>query len=301
VAVGALEAVVLIVFWSWAFTAVALLRYTVIPRLPLTMTPASFDLSAETVRFHATDGLELEGWLIPSHADRPWVIVCHGLGANRADVLPIAAGLHGAGLNLFLFDFRGHGASRGRVSSFGWIEQRDLEGALAFLGRRPEIPARPYGIYGISMGGAVALMVAGHDERLGAIAVESPYADLDASLRHHLRLLYPWLPSRPFHWFAIATYRLRFGAWPRRMSPERAAAHLGSRPLLVIHNEHDPRIPRADIQRLIGRVTGPKELWMSDGGGHLESFASDPEAYVARLARFFEAWWKTTSPHQLSD
>lgn len=282
-----LEAVVVIVFWSWAFTALALLRVTFLPRLPLAVTPADLGLPAETVTFHSTDGLELEGWLISAHPDRPWIIVCHGLGANRSDVLPIAAGLHARGFNLFLFDFRGHGNSRGRVSSFGWLERHDLEGALAFLGRRPEIPARPYGIYGISMGGAVALMVAGQDERLGAVAVESPYANLDASIRHHLGLMYPWLPGWPFRWFAVATYRLRFGAWPARMSPEAAAARLGSRPLLVIHNEGDPRIPREEIERLTGSATGPKELWVSGGLGHLEGFAADPEGYVSRLARFF--------------
>lgn len=284
-----LEVSFLIVFWTWAISALLFLRNTVLPRVPLGVVPAQFSLPADTVRFRATDGVSLEGWNIPGQPNRPWIILCHGVGSNRSDLLEIAAGLHQAGFNLFLFDFRGHGGSAGRVTSFGWQEQRDLEGALAFLGQQVDVPATAYGVYGISLGGAVALMVAARDERLGAVAVDSPYDNLEASLRHHLTLLYPRLPRIPFHWFVLSTYRLRFGVWPGRLSPETCASMLSPRPLLLIQGSLDPRMRPEASERMFARAHQPKELWVIQGAGHLEGYALDPQAYLARLTGFFDA------------
>ncbi len=282
-----IEAVFLAVFWCWVFAAVLFLRYTLLPRTPLFATPQQFSLPSETVSFAATDGTPLEGWKIASEPDRPWILLCHGIGSNRSDLLSVAAGLHAAGLNLFLFDFRGHGGSGGRATSFGWTERRDLEGALAFLGQQPDLPAKPYGFYGISMGGAVGLMAAAADERLGALALDSPYNRLDAALGRHLKLLYPILPAVPFRWFMEATYRLRFGVWPRRVSPQDSAARLGRRPLLLIQVAGDVRTPLEGTQTILAQASEPKELWLIDGTEHLSGFSHDPSAYVARLVRFF--------------
>jgi alpha-beta hydrolase superfamily lysophospholipase len=284
-----LEVVFLVIFWTWALAALLFLRNTVLPRLPLAQTPESFNLPAQTVQFRATDGVMLEGWLVPGTSHQPWIILCHGLGTNRADVLEVGAGLHRAGFNLLFFDFRGHGGSAGRTTSFGWWEQRDLEGALVFLGQQPEIPARPYGVYGISMGGSVALMVAGRDERIGAVAVESPYTNLEESIGHHLTLMYPWVPKVPFHWYVLATYRMRFGIWPRHVSAEQGGRALNGRPLLLIHGAEDPRMPLAGITTMFNHASQPKDLWVVEGSGHLGVYTLNPQAYLDRLTRFFHA------------
>ena len=284
-----LEVVFLVIFWAWALSALLFLRTTFLPRWPITQTPALLGLPSETVRFHATDGLSLEGWKIPGAPHHPWIILCHGVGSNRSDLLDIAAGLHAAGLNLLLFDFRGHGGSAGRVTSFGWQERHDLDGALAFLGQQPDVAPRPYGVYGISMGGAVALMVAGRDERIGAVAADSPYANLEESIGIHLRLMYPFVPRIPFRWFVLATYRLRFGIRPRQVSPERSARELHGRPLLLIHGAQDHRMPLEGARKILANAAGPKELWVVEGAGHLESYGLNPQAYRLRLVQFFQA------------
>ena len=267
------------------------LRNTILPRLPITETPARLNLPFETVRFQATDGTPMEGWKIASQPAHPWIIFCHGLGSNRANLLDIAAGLHTAGFNLFLFDFRGHGGSGGRTTSFGWLEQRDLEGVLVFLGQQPDIPERPYGVYGISMGASVALMVAARDERIGAVAADSPYTNLETSLGRHLSLMYT-LPRVPFLWFILSTYRVRFWIWPRTVSPEESVSKLGRRPLLLIQGARDPRMPLQEAKALFAKATGPKELWVIEEASHLEGFAADPAEYRTRLTKFFRVGLK---------
>ena len=285
----ALEVAFLVVFWSWVFCALLFLRNTVLPHLPVGRTPDLLQLPFETIQFSSTDGVPLQGWIIASDPAQPWIILCHGLGSDRSDLLEIAAGLHRARFNLLLFDFRGHGGSAGRVTSFGWWEQRDVEGALAFLGAHPDIPPRRYGVYGISMGAAVALMAAANDERIGAVAADSPYTDLEASLHRHVRLMYPLLPTVPFHWFVLSAYRLRFGVWPGQVSALERISQLSPRPVLLIQGANDPRMTLAEAKQLFGRAAEPKQLWVIEGAGHLEGFSIDPEAYLARVASFFHA------------
>ena len=282
-----LEVVFLTVFWTWAISAVLFLRNTVLPPLPLLSQPEQFGLSAATVRFPATDGVELEGWTIPGDSTQPWLILCHGVGSNRSDLLDMAAGLHQRGFNLLLFDFRGHGGSAGRTTSFGAQEQRDLEGALAFLGQQADVPVhRPYGVVGISMGAVAAILVAAKDERLGAVAADSPYTDLESSLGRHLALLYR-LPRVPLLGFVAATYRLRFGVWPCRVSPLAAAPALSPRRLLLIQGGSDVRMPLQGAQAIVTAAGKPAELWVIRGAGHLEGFSLDPARYLDRLSRFF--------------
>ncbi len=280
-----LEILVLVLFWTWAVIAYLFLRSTLPPRLPISITPVQLGLPMNTVEFPASDGVRIAAWTITRDPGFPWIISCHGLGANRADLLDIVRGLSAAGFNLLLFDFRGHGASGGRATSFGWREQRDLEGALAFLSQHAGLPARPYGVYGVSMGAAVGLLVAARDERIGAVAADSSYANLHDALSRHLRLLYPYVPRAVFLPLVAATYRLRFGVWPHRVAPETAAGQLTNRPILVIQGGEDPRQPREDAVRLAAAAHG--ELWVIDGAAHLGGFGADARAYGDRLIGFF--------------
>src|SRR5437879_6083956 len=63
------------------------------------------------VTFRAADGMQLSGWLIPAKEPKGGIVVCHGVGANREDVLCKAQFLVKGGYTCFLFDFRDHGKS----------------------------------------------------------------------------------------------------------------------------------------------------------------------------------------------
>ena len=273
-------------FWGWAACG-AFFLYTLYPPRQPVPTPSQGWATPQPVKFLATDGVALRGWKCLTNPARPWIILCHGLGTNRADLWPLAEALAAYQFNLFLFDFRAHGESQGRMTSLGWREQRDVEGALTFLGSQPDVAERPVGLLGISMGGAVGMLTAAQDERIGAIAVESPYASLDAALRQELRLR--GLPVIPCLWFLQWTYRLRFGVLTSRVSPLQAVSRISPRPILLIHGEADARVPAADIRRLYEAAGQPKTLWMIPGVGHLGACEADPEAYLGKLTEFFES------------
>jgi len=286
------EIVFLIVFWSWAVCAAVFLRQTLVRRTLQAepVTPELFSLPAEPITFPATDGARLAGWAIRSDdPERAWIICCHGLEHSAGSLLEVALGLHMAGFNLLLFDFRGHGASAGRTTSFGWTEQRDLEGALAYLGRLNDVPARPYGVYGVSMGAAVALLVGARDERIGAVVADSPYANLREMLAGYLKARYPYAPRWPVLAYLELTYRLRYGAWPSRVAPERAAREFQERRLLLIGGTEDKRTPSEGLRKIAAAVKGGSaQLWLVPKSGHLESFSANRRRYLERVAGFLD-------------
>lgn len=266
--------------------SILFLRSLVLPHQPV-IPPEFSRVTPQSVRFKATDGVWLGGWKILSDPARPWLILCHGLGTNRADLFPLAEALAASGFNLFLFDFRAHGESQGRLTSLGWREQRDLEGALAFLGAQEDVPDRRYGLLGVSMGAAVGLMVAARDERIGAVVAEGSYVSLDAALRQELRLRS--LPVIPCLWFLRWTYRLWFGARVSRISPAAVIAQISPRPVLLIHGGLDHRVPAGDAQRLADATGQPKVFWTVPHAAHLGACQVDPEAYLGKIVSFFES------------
>jgi pimeloyl-ACP methyl ester carboxylesterase len=137
-------------------------------RQPLTRTPADHGLAFEEVVFAATDGVPLEGWFVPSGAQKgPVVVFVHGWLWNRTgnaagrvpftdrdvDFLPATKALHDAGYHVLLFDLSNHGQSGRRPPlTMGRWEARDFNGAVGFLRTRSDVDAARIGALGTSAG-----------------------------------------------------------------------------------------------------------------------------------------------------
>jgi alpha-beta hydrolase superfamily lysophospholipase len=131
-----------------------------------------------TLSFRAPGGPLLRGefWAQPQPA--PTMVICHGYRVDRAMLRPVAALEYQEGVNVLLFDFRGHGESAMVPISGGNAETRDLMAALELAAAQPETIPGKLLIHGFSMGAAVALLVAPQCGVAGIIA-DSPYARLD--------------------------------------------------------------------------------------------------------------------------
>src|SRR5689334_14892140 len=92
----------------------------------------------EDVWFKARDGVDLNAWFFQAEKNRPLArfvaLVCHGNAGNISTRLELTATLLEMGLNVFLFDYRGYGRSRGRPSEEGTY--LDAEAAYDWLVKR---------------------------------------------------------------------------------------------------------------------------------------------------------------------
>ncbi|AKA03979.1 ABC transporter ATP-binding protein [Streptomyces noursei ZPM] len=119
---------------------------------------------------------------------RPAVLLGHGFGGSKADVRPEAEQLARDGYAVLTWSARGFGKSTGTIGlNDPDGEVADVSRLIDWLAKRPEVrldkPGDPrVGIAGASYGGAVALLAAGHDPRVDAIAPQITYWNLADAL-----------------------------------------------------------------------------------------------------------------------
>src|SRR3989338_3326028 len=143
------------------------------------LSPDELGLEYEEISFKSTDGIRLSGWFFPNNNSRQTVIVMHGYPADKANLLGVTEFL-AKDFNVLLFDFRSFGKSEGKYTTAGYLERNDLLGAIQYLEEEKNLTK--IGLYGFSLGGAVALMT--NHKNIKAVATDSAYARLQDVVLH---------------------------------------------------------------------------------------------------------------------
>ncbi|GAA3233650.1 hypothetical protein GCM10020256_49910 [Streptomyces thermocoprophilus] len=118
----------------------------------------------------------------------PAVLLGHGFGGSKDDVRAQAEDLARDGYTVLTWSARGFGRSTGKIGlNDPKAEVADVSRLIDWLARRPEVlldrQGDPrVGVTGASYGGAIALLAAGHDPRVDAIAPSITYWNLADAL-----------------------------------------------------------------------------------------------------------------------
>ena len=245
-------------------------------------------LPAEDVSFLSRDGTRLSGWFIPAPGDgpAPVVVLSHGWARSRCELLPHARFLHNAGFAAFMFDYRHRGKSEGSEITMGLREQEDLLGALDVVATRAEVDAGRVGVLGMSMGGAIAILVAACDRRVKALVCEAPFPSFDTILERSLRH-YAKLPGFPFGPIAKFVLERRINGNMDAIAPVGAIASLSPRPVFIIADEIDAVIGADETVRVFEAAVEPKRFWLIEGSNHARGWQTAPEEYERRVLEFF--------------
>ncbi len=125
---------------------------------------------------------------LPAQTPAPAVVLAHGFGGSKRDLAEEAAYLQERGFAVLAYSARGFGDSTGLISmNSPQFEVADAQRVIDYLAERPEIvqdgAADPrVGVAGGSYGGALALLLAGYDDRVDAVVADITWNDLEASL-----------------------------------------------------------------------------------------------------------------------
>jgi len=128
------------------------------------------------------------GLYLPATTPAPAVIVAHGFGGSRLSVDADAQRLARAGFVVLTYSTRGFGRSTGQVGLDSLdYEVPDARALVDWLAKRSEVtqdgPGDPrVGVTGGSYGGALALMLAGTDPRIDAVAAVATWNNLEQAL-----------------------------------------------------------------------------------------------------------------------
>ena len=133
--------------------------------------------------------VDLEARLhLPATTPAPAVLLAHGFGGSAASVEEEATFLADRGFVVLAYSARGFGTSTGQISmNSPEFEVADASALLDWLATRPEVlldaDGDPRaGVAGGSYGGALALLLAGYDPRIDAVAADITWNDLESSL-----------------------------------------------------------------------------------------------------------------------
>ena len=287
--VGIAGLVVLGTIWLCKRTAKKVL-HPVSKRKPITAWPDQFGLPYENVSFKTQDQVQLKGWFItaPEFSDKT-IILMHGWGMNRSDILKNTYFLRDLGFNLFYFDFRALGESGGKTSSIGYLELKDIVAAINFLkDTRPQF-CEKIGLYGLSMGGMVAICEAAHNPDIACVVAEASYYSFRRVVSRwawvHRRV--PYFPVMPM---VLHYIRKQLGINPERYSPKYNIPKISPRPVFLIHGRYDNLVPAAQAKLLYKCAGEPKEIWLVPGAKHNKCAEVGGFEYKQRLADFYRKY-----------
>ncbi|NBD08098.1 alpha/beta fold hydrolase [Corallococcus sp. c25j21] len=246
-------------------------------RLPVTRPSGPDALTdLEEVSFPAA-GRQLRGWYRPSR-DGTAVVLVHGFADNRTRLLFEARVLAGSGHGVLLFDLHGQGESEGDAIGWGDSEREDVRAALAFVRARPDVTPGRVGLFGFSLGGTTALLVAQEDPRVKAVAVAGAFPDLAGDMGSHYGLS---------TWAVLWGLR-RAGIDVGAVRPVDGMCRLEGRPLLLINGGSDPDGPLKKDGSLYRAACEPRRQWVVPEAAHGEYAQKDPEGYARHLREFFD-------------
>ncbi|MBS3096805.1 alpha/beta hydrolase [Candidatus Woesearchaeota archaeon] len=249
------------------------------PKIITNIEPSDLGLEYEGITFKSADGIKLSGWLIPNNKTKKTVIVMHGYPADKANLLGIAEFLT-KDFNVFLFDFRSFGKSEGSYTTAGYLEKNDIIGAINYLEKEKNLTK--IGLYGFSLGGAVALMV--NHENVKAIVTDSAYAKLSNIVKHMYRIFF--ILKYPLAYltklYGILFLRINIDD----ASPVESIKNLEI-PILLIHAEKDSQIPVKEAY-LLHNANKKAELWIVKNAEHGMTHSVDTGKYEKRVIGFFE-------------
>ncbi len=269
----------------WVMSGVMVYRPRIIPD----QTPASvLKLNYDSPTFQARDGFKIAGWYIESEIPSDIsVLLCHGLGANKAGMWMLMNELHYQNINILTIDFRAHGDSTGQLSTFGAKESLDVEAAIDWLTENHPEQSKKIVSIGASLGGAASIRAAADDPRIDAVAVMGTFDSLPA-LEHdissqHMVPPISWLTD----WLGLPMASLHTGENLTRLKPAEDIARIWPRPVLIMHGGNDEIIPYQRGQRLFDAASLPRyQLFTNDTHN---SIMDNPEV-IRRIIQFiFEA------------
>ncbi|HEV7559650.1 MAG TPA: alpha/beta hydrolase, partial [Kofleriaceae bacterium] len=215
------------------------------PDLPLRPDPSP-PAGSTTDVFVARDGTQLLSRTWPNPDAKAVVVIEHGLKDHSDRYAVFAARLVAAGYAVYAYDLRGHGRSAGpRVAPDSWFDYVDDLDRFVTLVETKQ-PGKPLFVFGHSMGGAIAALVAErHRPIIAGLILAGPALAVDAP---------PIL---------VAATTMAGALTPDTPALVLDNHEFSSDPANAVAMDHDPLIsqPPGPAKTVAGLVDGIHEIW----------------------------------------
>jgi pimeloyl-ACP methyl ester carboxylesterase len=255
-------------------------RYTGDP-----MTALHLEFSTVSVPTHLGG---MPAWYLPGRRST-WVVLIHGLGGSRADTLPPMPTLHTLGYPMLAVSYRndaGAPQAGDHHSHLGASEWHDVAAAVEYALSHH---ASGVVLYGYSLGGAIALIVA-RDPRIRSyirgVVLDSPLLDWPATIDYAARR--QGIPQP----FALLTETLLewrddvdYSQFDQLNHERELRAHV-----LLFQGTSDTIVPPALAARFARNRPDLVTYVPVTGADHVSAIDTNPILYKAALTHFLATW-----------
>jgi len=269
------------------------------------LNPGKYNLEFEDLVFPARgDSVKIAAWYIPSEEKQRAIILVHGRDNSRTNgfvnqFISFANQLHQAGFSVLMIDLRGHGQSEDSRFHFGTTEYQDILGAVDWLETRGYEPGK-IGVLGYSLGAASVIKAAAEEEDIGAIWIDSAYADIKPVIENGWAID-SGLPQ-VFLYSTKLMIRILYGYNITESRPIDEIGEVSPRPIFIAHCEKDRLIPISNMQQLVSKVPDA-QTWVIPNcdqdsqnlllvdkehlNNHALGYNLQPDVYEQKVIEFF--------------
>jgi dienelactone hydrolase len=273
---GLAALIVLGAYWLVVPVAMAILA-THRPRADVPPVQLGRPYMQVTVR--TSDGLRLAGWYVRSRNGA--AVISY---PTRAGKLPQARMLVRHGYGVLLLDARGYDGSQGDPNLFGWDDAKDIDAAVAWLQRQPDVHDGRIGGIGFSVGGEMMLQAAATNTRLRAVVSDG--AGFRSVHEELLRGPSGWFTSVPEQAVQSAALTIMSGT-PPPPSLKDLVPRIAPRHVFFIYAGHGAGGEEYNLD-YYRAAHAPKELWQIPEASHTNGFQARPHQYEQRVIAFFD-------------
>jgi alpha-beta hydrolase superfamily lysophospholipase len=240
----------------------------------------------ETVTLITASGLNIETWLSlkTDTATKGAIILFHGIGDAKDQLLDEAEAFLDMGYHVMLVDFRAHGNSEGYSTSIGLRETEEVKLAYDYLKNRGD---RNIFLFGSSMGAITVIKaVCDYSLPVSGIILQSPFASLQSHLKARARNL--GFPAQPFAflttlWIGIEKgyngYGFRTSGYAKKIDC----------PVLLQWGRQDAYVKEWEINKVYKAVNSPeKKFVIYENGLHESLFRRDRMKWRSEVGDFLE-------------
>ncbi|MFA5478812.1 MAG: alpha/beta hydrolase [Candidatus Muiribacteriota bacterium] len=221
------------------------------PYSNLSLTPTNYGLSHENITISIDDENYINGWFFEGDNNKPVILFFNGNGGNKSHHIERAVFFKNLGFSSMLFDYRGYGNSKGKISEKNLYHDGNL--CLNFLKSVKNFDHSNIILWGWSLGGAVAARTA-QNQNIKALILESSFTNIKEVGSHH----YPFFPVK-----TMAKFKFETDNYIKNVTS----------PILIFHSSDDEIIPFYMGKKLFSLIeNNSQNSFHVINGSHNESF-----------------------------
>ena len=256
------------------------------PRVVAGIGPNDFGLASEKLSVTAVDDAELVGYWVKTSEDsaKGVIILVHGIGGCKEGFLEVSEKLAKDGIESIVFDNRAHGESGGAFCTYGFKEKTDISKIVDKIKERDV--SMPIGIWGNSLGGAIALQALEIDERIEFGIIESTFTELDKIVFDYKKRILKGLGFKRLSDFLLKRAGKIADFDPQMVKPVDSVKKI-EQSILLAHGAIDKNISVNYGKELFENLKSEnKELVIIEGGGHFDLYEKGGREYMLKIDDF---------------